>query len=524
MSIRILLFALLSALLYVLASPSANLEPLGWIALTPLIYAADRCLLPKDAFKAGMAGGLLAYSGLCYWFIGTMMSFGGMSFAVSLFFFLFLAAYMALYWAVFAYLLKRASLQGVSILIAAPSLWVSLEYLRTYLFTGHPWALLGYTQYKNIPIIQLSDITGVYGISFILALFSAALYEFIRKYRVRQSFPLVEAALLAAALLVPLAYGSIKISSYKEPERVLSAALIQGNIEQGVKWNEEYKEKTVDIYRTLSEKAYKKSGKPDIIVWPETAVPFYYQQTGRLTRKVMAISRDLDAPILFGSPAYKFENKKVGYLNSAFLIAPSIDKRSIETIGRYDKYHLVPFGEYVPLARYLFFMNKITEGIGDFVPGRGVMTLDMEGNMAGRPGVSYGPLICYEGIFPDLVRRFVKRGATVLVNITNDAWYGRSSAPYQHLSAIVFRSVENGIYTLRAANTGVSAIIDPLGRVEGETAIFEEGFLTGKIGLAGKKTIYTCYGDIFAIAVSLLSILLIFYAPLRLKFKGKPKA
>lgn len=523
MSIGIILFSLLSALLYVLASPSANLEPLGWIALTPLIYAVDRCCLPKDAFKAGMAGGMLAYSGLCYWFIGTMMSFGGMPFLVSLFFFLFLAMYMALYWAIFAYLLKRASLQGISVLIAAPSLWVALEYLRTYLFTGHPWALLGYTQYKNISIIQLSDITGVYGISFILALFSATVYELIRRYRLKNSLPLREAVLLLALFIIPLSYGSIKVSNYKEPERVLSAALIQGNIEQGVKWNEEYKEKTVDIYRRLSEKAHEEAGKFDIIVWPETAVPFYYQQAGSLTRKVRAISRDLDSPILFGSPAYKYENKKVGYLNSAFLIAPSIDKRNIETIGRYDKYHLVPFGEYVPLANYLFFMNKITAGIGDFVPGKGVMTLDMTGGESSGPDISYGPLICYEGIFPDLVRRFVKDGANVLVNITNDAWYGRSSAPYQHLSAIVFRSVENGVYMLRAANTGVSAIVDPLGRIEGETGIFEEGFLTGKIGLADSKTIYTRYGDLFAIAISSLSIFLIFYAPVRLKIKGKSK-
>ncbi|MDT8318196.1 MAG: apolipoprotein N-acyltransferase, partial [bacterium] len=520
MRIAILLLSLLSALLYILASPPLNLEPLGWIALTPLIYAVDKCLMPKDAFKAGMAAGMLAYSGLCYWFIGTMMSFGGMSFAVSLLFFLFLAAYMALYWALFAYLLKRASLQGVSVLIAAPSLWASLEYLRTYLFTGHPWALLGYTQYKNISIIQLSDITGVYGISFILALFSAAVYEFVRRHRLKNSFPLKEAALLLAALLIPLSYGSIKISNYKEPRRVLRAALIQGNIEQGVKWNEEYKEKTVDIYRTLSEKAHDEAGGLDIIVWPETAVPFYYQQTGSLTRKVMALSKDLDTPILFGSPAYKYENRKVGYLNSAFLIAPTADKRSIETIGRYDKYHLVPFGEYVPLGKYLFFMNKITAGIGDFVPGKGVMTLDMAGREPGGPHVSYGPLICYEGIFPDLVRRFVKKGANVLVNITNDAWYGRSSAPYQHLSAIAFRSVENGVYTLRAANTGVTAIIDPLGRIEGETEIFKEAFLTGKIGLADKRTIYTSYGDIFALTISLLSFFLIFFAPVRAGFKA----
>lgn len=523
MSIGILLSSLLSALLYILASPSADLEPLGWVALTPLIYAVDKCIRPKDAFKAGMAGGLLAYSGLCYWFIGTMMSFGGMSFPVSLFFFLFLAMYMALYWGLFAYLLKGASLQGISVLIVAPSLWVSLEYLRTYLFTGHPWALLGYTQYKNISIIQLSDITGVYGISFILALFSATVYEFIRRYRLENSFPLKEAALLLAALLIPLSYGSVKIAGYKEPERVLRAALIQGNIEQGVKWNEDYKEKTVDIYRTLSERAYKEAGGLDIIVWPETAVPFYYQQNGSLTGRVRRISKDLDAPILFGSPAYKFVNRKAAYLNSAFLIAPTANKRGIETIGRYDKYHLVPFGEYVPLGKYLFFINKITAGIGDFIPGEGVMTLDMAVSGSKEPHVSYGPLICYEGIFPDLVRRFVKKGANVLVNITNDAWYGRSSAPYQHLSAIAFRSVENGIYTLRAANTGVTAIIDPLGRIEGETAIFEEGFLTGRIGLADKRTFYTTYGDVFAIALSILSFLLILYSPLSARLKTKTK-
>lgn len=523
MSIGILLFSLLSALLYIIASPSANIEPFGWIALAPLIYAVDKCHQPKDAFKAGMAGGLLAYSGLCYWFIGTMMSYGGMPFALSLFFFLFLAMYMALYWGLFAYFLKRTSLQGISILVAAPSLWVALEYLRTYLFTGHPWALLGYTQYKNISIIQLADITGVYGISFILALFSAIVYEFIRRYRLENSFPLREGLLLLAVLLIPLSYGSIKVSSYKEPERLLSVALIQGNIEQGVKWNKEYKEKTVDIYRTLSKKAYEEAGNLDIIVWPETAVPFYYQQAGSLTRKVRAISKDLDAPILFGSPAYKFENKKVSYLNSAFLIAPGDDKKRIETIGRYDKYHLVPFGEYVPLGKYLFFINKITAGIGDFVPGKGVMTLDMPERESRGLHVSYGPLICYEGIFPDLVRRFVKNGANVLVNITNDAWYGISSAPYQHLSAIVFRSVENGVYMLRAANTGVSAIVDPLGRLEGETGIFEEGFLTGKIGLADKNTFYTNYGDLFAIAISLLSILLIFYPPIKTRFRARSK-
>lgn len=255
----------------------------------------------------------------------------------------------------------------------------------------------------------------------------------------------------------------------------------------------------------------------DLIVWPETAAPFYFQQSGPLRNELLDLTIELESTLLFGSPGYKLNGKKVSYLNSAFL-AGSAGRGEAKTLGRYDKLHLVPFGEYVPLGKLLFFVSKITEGIGDFSPGKGVMTLDPPEWLTGGAPVRFGPLICYEGIFPDLVRQFVDKGANVLVNITNDAWYGRTSAPYQHLAAALFRSVENGVFMLRAANTGISAIIDPLGRVEKSKPLFERGYIAGTVGLPEGGTFYTRYGDLFAWFASLFSILIIVYSGM---VKGK---
>lgn len=510
MNIKILLLSLLSALFYILASPSFDLEPLGWIALIPLIGAAVYSKTLKEAFLAGLLAGLAAYSGLCYWIVNTLVSYGGINYFASFLLFLLLNFYLALYWAFFTLLLKKLSQRGYSILLTAPSLWVALEYLRTYLFTGHPWTLIAYTQYKNIHAIQLADHLGVYGISFILVLFSALSFQIIVLYLKEKKTAYKEVAGLLLLPVITFSYGIIKIKDYQSTEQTFTAGLIQGNIEQGKKWDAQYKGKTIAIYEDLSRKARMEAGKLDIIVWPETAVPFYFQRPDGLRSRIMQLSGKLDSPLIFGSPAYSFgEDRKVNYLNSAFLISPDRKKRIIEVVDRYDKIHLVPFGEYVPLKKLLFFIEKFTHGIGDFTPGKGVMTLNIKAGGSEAVNLSFGPLICYEAIFPDLVRQFVKKGANVLVNITNDGWYGKTSAPYQHLSAVAFRSVENGVYTLRAANTGVTAIIDPLGRIVKETEIFEEAFITGQISISQKKTFYTRYGDLFAMAISVLVIFLL---------------
>ena len=519
MAKRAHLLSLLSAFLYVLASPPVDLEFLGWLCLVPLFFAVNYSNTPKEALKIGFTGGIAASIGLYYWLIHTMVTYGGLSFLLSSLVFFLLAIYLALYWAIFAYTVKFVSASNIPLYFAAPSIWVSLEYLRTYLFTGFPWALIGYTQYKSPHLIQLSNITGVYGVSFILALSSVIIYKGVKRFLDSRSLPYGEVAFLTVLVCLNMLYGVISTKSYKGQDRNITAALIQGNIEQAVKWDDNYKEKTLETYRNLSKKAFEKEGKLDIVIWPETAATFYFQEGRRHSRDVMKLSQDISSPLFFGSPAYRFEGKEVRYLNSGFLVAPD-ELGDVKVLDRYDKYHLVPFGEYVPLKKLLFFVNKITEGIGDFSPGEAIKPLKVSSHNSNDTLIAIGPLICYEGIFPNLVRQFVNEGANVLVNITNDAWYGRSSAPYQHLSAAVFRAVENGVYMLRAANTGITAIIGPAGKIEGKTALFDETYLTGRIALPEKKTFYTRYGDLFAM-LTLLVVLLTVIDACKKRGKGE---
>jgi apolipoprotein N-acyltransferase len=244
--------------------------------------------------------------------------------------------------------------------------------------------------------------------------------------------------------------------------------------------------------------------KPDLIIWPETATPFFFQEAKEYQPIVLEIPEKTNAFLLFGTPFYKLEKGKVDYYNSAFLISPLK-----KLIGKYDKIHLVPFGEYIPLRKLLFFIeSSIGEGIGNFKPGKESFNFSL-------PQGKFGVLICFEIIFPDLCRRFVKNGADFLVTITNDAWFGRTSAPYQHLSMATFRAIENRVFIARAANTGISAFIDPKGKIVGQGGIFTEEAMNGTIRLSKKKTFYTLYGDVFAWICSGFSIFFLLHALIR---------
>ena len=279
--------------------------------------------------------------------------------------------------------------------------------------------------------------------------------------------------------------------------------MIQGNIEQGVKWDPAYRQATVDKYLKLSSVA----GTPaaELIIWPEAATPFYLQDPTKFSTKVRELPQQVDSFLLTGSPAYQ----KVGaddyrYFNSAFLFSPQGKE-----LGRSDKIHLVPFGEYVPFGSLLTFVNKLVAGVGDFSPGT-VKPLPLNGH-------SLGVLICYEAIFPELARDYVRQGSDLLINITNDAWFGRSSAPYQHLAMTRFRSVENRIWLARAANTGFSALISPSGRVVESGSLFESMALSGQVGLGSEPTFYTRFGDVFAYTCLLISVGFLFFAFLAYK-------
>jgi apolipoprotein N-acyltransferase len=310
-------------------------------------------------------------------------------------------------------------------------------------------------------------------------------------------------AAAVATVLVALTagYGFWRIgdiTSRLEPIPRHTVALIQGNIDQSIKWEPSFQNETVRIYRDLSLQAAKE--RPRLIVWPETATPFMFQNRDGLREAVIDVAKSTGAYLLFGSPSYTRRDGELRFQNSAFVLSPAG-----ETIGKYDKVHLVPYGEYVPLRPLFPFIEKLAVGVGDFLAGPG-----FEPVAAG--GERVGVLICYEGIFPEIGRAWGRSNASLLVNITNDAWFGMTSAPFQHLSMTVFRAVENRLYVVRAANTGVSAIIDATGRITAQTDLFERTFLTGPVPMHRSGSFYTQYGDLF-IFFCMIALLVIFYRP-----------
>ena len=489
--IRQLALAGLSGLLLVLAFPRFDLGLLAFFALVPLLFAlyGEK---PQKAFWMGLLTGCLFYLLSLSWMTHTMTIYGGLSWPVSVLVLFALALYLSLYFALFAFFFAKVQdRSGLFRATFAASLWTALEYLRTYLLTGFPWNLLGYSQYRNLPLIQITAYTGVYGVSFLLVFVNASMAYALRPpFRWRETLP----PLLISVLLLLSAFGSSWVPLLWQPKGgELRVALLQGNIDQGVKWDSAYQAATLEIYRRLTLEAAKEN--PALVVWPETATPFFLR-SHPLGGKVFRTAQEAGAFLLVGSPdwdgdlpaaAQRQAGERRRYFNSAFLISP--EGRAID---KYDKIHMVPFGEYVPLKRILFFVQKMAYGIGDFSGGDRYTVFS-------TPFGRFSVTICYEAIFPDQVRRFVLSGADFLVNITNDAWFGRSSAPYQHLAMAAFRAVENRVYLIRSANTGISAIVAPTGEIMEVTDLFVEAALSGTIRLKAGETFYTRYGDLFAL-------------------------
>ena len=493
------LLALLSGVLLALSFPHADFSLLAWFAFVPLLLAIAR-KSPARAFRLGLVSGLTAYCGIFYWLNIVMTVYGKLPWPASLSLFLLFIFYLAMYMGIIAGLVRRGEIAGISPLISFPLLWVGFEYLRTFALTGCPWELLGYSQYRILPLIQIADITGVYGLSFLIALTNVVLLRIIKGAVMpgHSVYPTKSGALLLLFLLLTLGYGFMRLNG-ADPGSPLKVVLAQGNIPQDVKWNPAFQETTVAVYEKLTRQGC--AGGCDLVVWPESALPFYFQAGGKYCDRVRTLATEFRTSMVLGSPAVEQGGGRTRYLNSAYLLAPTG-----ETVGRSDKMRLVPFGEYVPLARFLPFVSKMVEGIGDFSPGTVITPLDTG---KGKIGV----LICAEVIFPDLPRAYVLAGSRLLVNITNDAWFGHSSAPYQHLSMTVFRAVENRVPLVRAANTGITAIIDSKGHIRGMTQIFKEAYLTGEIRPAEGKTFYTRYGDVFAklcLAFSAIIVVLAF--------------
>ncbi len=488
------LWAALSGLALSAAFPKTGLWCLAWVALIPLL-AVIRETSIRRSFVLGFVAGFSHFITLIYWLAGTMHTYGHLPWYLCLPILFVFALYLALYMGAVAAFTRGCCHRPVTVALMFPVAWVCMEYLRASLLTGFPWEMLGYSQYRVLRILQISDIVGVYGLSFLVAFGNASLFLLLVAWR-RQNWqgrpvPLRHAAPIACAFLLLLClswtYGGMRMTAIDNLAKAAPSekmAVIQGDIAEDLKWNPDMRLNTLERYLSLSRSALAEG--PALIVWPETAVPFYFLDENRYTPLLLQAISTMPSDFLIGSPAAEVAPGTVSFRNRAYLVTPQG-----RILGYYDKAHLVPFGEYVPLKRWLPFVKKIVSLVGDFAPGPAGKTLPW-GNH--RLGV----LICYDMIFPKLPRLQVQNGANCLINISNDAWYGTSSAPFQLFSMAVFRAVENRRAVVRAANTGISGFIDPCGRIMGSTPLFKTAAMTRRVPMLTVKSPYDRWGYGFA--------------------------
>jgi apolipoprotein N-acyltransferase len=483
--------ALLSGALLALSFPKFGNPAFAWVALTPLIIAAWQASSPRRAFFLGLLAGGVCFWGTLYWLIETMTTFGGLSTLTAVVAAFLLVAYLSLFPAAFAWVLARSrrTLGSRALALAAP-IWVTTELGRQYVWDGFPWELLGYSQVTWLPVAQIASVVGVYGLSALLAFSASAVAApLLLNGRARWLFPTTAALLIGGCTL----WGSTRLAASPllqsgDPVRV---AVVQGNIEQEDKWNPELRDAITDKYIAMTQRAL--SAGATFVMWPESSTPFYFEHDIVRGTVVRRLARESKATLLIGSDQIEpvkattpEQQPQSRYYNAAFLVRPDG-----QVGGVYRKMHLVPFGEYVPLQNLLFFVGPIVEAVSAFTPGRDPVLLPVGDHMISTA-------ICYEVIFPNLIRSFVTNGSELLTTITNDAWYGRSSAAYQHWEQASMRSIEQGRYLARAANTGISGFVDPYGRVLEKTSLFHEAVLVKDLRFISERTIYSRIGDLVA--------------------------
>ena len=492
-----MLYALAAAsgVLLTLSFPKFGHPAFAWIALTPLLVAVTR---GRRAFFLGLTTGLVYFTGTLYWITRVMAVYGGLQGWVAVLVNAALIAYLALFPAFFAAIVRRLRTAiGDRALVAAPFVWVASELGRTDLFTGFPWVLLGYSQVTVLPIAQFASVFGVYGVSALVASVSAAAAAIV-VHRTRDGRAYARIVAPVAVVLLTIAIWGARRASRAEwthdgdPVRI---GLVQGNVEQGEKTDASRAAAIFEDHLRLTRQAI--GAGAEFVLWSESSLPFWFDEDPASAAVVRALARQARVPILVGSDEVEWRvdgTRRVPdkMYNSAFLV-----RSDGATAGVYRKMHLVPFGEYVPLRNLLFFAAPLVEAIGTgFVAGQDPTVLPVDVHGVHRLSVA----ICYEVVYPALVRRFVLGGSELLTTITNDAWFGRTSAPYQHFAQASMRAIEEGRYLVRAANTGISGIVDPYGRVLTRTGIFQSAVVVGEARFLAVRTLYARYGDVFAYA------------------------
>jgi apolipoprotein N-acyltransferase len=458
----------------------------AWIALVPLLIAlpGTRGL---ESIRLGYVTGAVSGVGLLYWTSIVVIQYGGLSLPVGLIVMFLLCLAVALFPAVFGWGVARLYRSfGARGLLLAPVAWVATEVLRAYTMFRFPWCLLGYSQYTLLPMAQLASITGVYGISFLVVLTSAVLAY---AYAVRQNTGRILgglAALLAAVWL----HGTWTMSRPVAESGRIRAGLVQASILQDDKWDADKAVSNIERHVTLTRRAAAEGAK--LIVWPESSVPFPIDldRFAAVADQMRELARSTDAALVFGN-----DDIEITPDHRRIWVGAKMLDRDGRLVYRYHKNRLVPFGEYVPLQDVLSlggrFALRLVSAVGEFTAGT-------EAAVGAVDGHTLGTSICYEAIFPDYVRHFSVNGAEMLLNVTNDGWYGKTSAPSQHFAMAVFRAIENRKWMLRAANTGITAFVDARGRIVSRTELFQERALVGEASFVPGLTFYARYGDVFA--------------------------
>ncbi len=492
--LRFYAVAVFSGVLLALPFLFTQLWWIAWFGLIPLLILIEKALTFKLAARLSLISGLTFFVTSLYWLYYTSVI--GLIITV-----VYCSLYFVLFSLVLKYILNKKKPSSLSFIFITASTWVVCEFIRSYLFTGFGWNQLGYSQFQNLRLIQIADFSGVYGVTFLIVLINAFLKDIILSLKefilYNKKAVINKAALGLICLIIVLSaytYGDIKLNR-ELPRETIRVSVIQGNIAQHQKWETFYRDMILQKYIRLSRMA--SIDKPDLIVWPETALPGYLEEYN-LYKQVSDFIKDVDISVLIGAP--RLDSYNNAYYNSAVLFS-----RQGKVLNVYDKIHLVPFGEYIPLKNVFGFLSRYYE-IAGFTKGE-IYTIFNLNN------ADFGVLICFEDAFESLVKTFVSRGADFMINITNDAWFYDSAEPRQHLSASVFRAIENRVSFVRAANTGISGFIDPYGRVISKVnkagrQVCVEGFTTADIPIANQRSLYTHFGNLF---IGLCFLFLLFY-------------
>ncbi|CAN5664732.1 apolipoprotein N-acyltransferase [soil metagenome] len=534
--VRLWALALLSGLLQVLPFPLAGPVPLWrtafcWIALLPLFAAlagknkSGNTLTLMQGALLGYACGFVWYLGNCYWIYQTMHLYGALPEPIAAGILILFCFYLGLYHALFAAMLtaiRRSAVGWQGALLLAPFAWVAVELARARI-TGLPWDLLGIAQVDNPLLIRLAPITGAYGLSFVIAAVNA-LWLVRISLRERRHTKLI-LSIVGVVVIVLYVLTLHRVEAPRRSPVEAHATLVQENLEVGAAMTGPAPT-AGDLVQSFSQlsrfpanrilagipelpgtpdilfEARKGPAETDLIVWPESPAPFEDRDPA-FRAGMSALARATGTPVIVGNiglDANPAAPHGLDLHNRASFVAPDGT-----FIGHYDKIHLVPFGEYTPFKRLFFFAGSLLEEVGTFDPG-------VERTVFSTGGHRYGTFICYESIFGDEVRRFTTQGADVLVNVSNDGWYGDTSAPWQHLNMVRMRAIENHRWVLRATNTGVTAAIDPWGHVTAAAPRHIRTAIRVGFGYEHDLTFYAAHGDIFAYACALVTMLAVGYS------------